>query len=218
MKSDLILAQIVAALTTDGHLQLDSRRGVISFYSKSIESIDYFNNLFNEYFNVKGRIFRDTRGKNEKYKLFIANKKLAIFLKDKETPVGNKTKCSYVLPSWVKQGNKKVKSAYLRMVFDCEGSIFSGADRRWRLTYTMNKGESLRQNGILFLEEMRRMLNEFGIFTSNIWISKDNIRKDGSNSLQFKFEVKKISFANFSKNIGFLDKSKLERLNLALSS
>jgi len=218
MKQDLILAQIVAALTTDGHLQLDHRRGVASFYSKHLEDINYINYLFKSYFEVEGNVFRDMRQGNERYKLFIPNKKISVYLKEKETPVGNKTKNCYFLPSWIKLGDSEIQRAYLRTIFDCEGSIFKRVEGRWRLTYTMHKQDSLKENGIFFLDEIRELLRRFNIETTPVRISRGNFRVDGSISLHLRFEVKRASLRNYSHFIGFRNKLKVERLKLALQA
>ena len=74
------IARVIAGLTADGHLQLDKRRGVISFYSKNHDEIDSFNTLFFELFGKKGNVFSDNRSGNLRYKLFIASRCIAFKL------------------------------------------------------------------------------------------------------------------------------------------
>lgn len=210
------LVRIIAALTTDGHLQLDKRRGVVSFYSKELQEINNFNQRYKSLFQKEGKIFVDNRLGNKRYKLFIPHKVSAIYLNKKGTPAGNKTKASFTVPEWIKQGNSTIKVAYLQTIFDCEGSIYQQADGRWRLTYTMYKSITLKDNAIYFLEEIKQMLEDLGIETSRIRTCRGNIRKDGSLSIQLKFEIKNKSFNTFQKRVHFENKHKREKMLKAL--
>ncbi len=211
-------AKIVAAITSDGHLQLDNRRGVISFYSKHLKEVNSFNKTFTTLFGVGGKVHHDESGGNLRYKLYIPNKKSAIDLATLGTPIGNKTKINFSIPSWIRDGSSKIKSIYLRMLFDCEGSIYLQDDGRWRLKFKMAKDESLIDNGIDFMKEVKELLEEFDVETSNVLINEGNIRKDGSKSLFMIMEIKGCSFINFLKYVGFDNSLKRMKLEKAINS
>ena len=73
------LSRIVADITSDGHLQLDKKRGVVSFYSKDIEKIKKENNLFNEIFGFFGHIYKYEK-RSKRYGIMFTSKSLAVFL------------------------------------------------------------------------------------------------------------------------------------------
>ncbi len=211
-KSNEILAKIVALLTTDGHLQLDSRRGVFSFYSKQIEEVKQFQQYCKEVFGITGSCHEDRRGNNLRYKLFFSNKKISAYLKQYGVPVGNKTNIPFKVPSWIYKGKSEVKKAYLQSIYDAEGSIFCESSGRWRLTYTMNKNEELITDAMEYFRQIKSMLLEFGVKTSGIRLSAGNKRKDGSLSKTLKIEIRPSHISAFSYNIGFSSIAKAERL------
>ena len=123
------LARLVADLTSDGHLQIHGHRYISSFYSKDIEEIKSFERRFYNLFKIKGKTYidkRPIRGSKPviRYKLFFISKQASIFLKRIGTPVGNKTESSFLIPDWIYNGNQEFKKAYLRGLYDAEGSIF----------------------------------------------------------------------------------------------
>lgn len=209
------LASLIGDLTTDGHVQL-GRRGVISFYAKDLSEIEKFNSEFNEIFGKSGNIFQDNRQGNIRYRLFISDKKLAKFLKQKGTPIGNKTNKIFSIPSWIMAGQKNIQGSYLQRIFDGEGSIFKQCDGRWRLTFTMNKSEELLENTISFFYEIKKLFNNFNIKTSNVWISEGKTRKDQTKSKTLKLEVKKQSLLDFYKQINFSNPQKKAKLEKAI--
>jgi intein/homing endonuclease len=210
------LASVVADLTTDGHIQLRKKFGVISFYSKDYSEINKFNSDFEFLFKKRGNIFKDVRGNNTRYKLFISDTKLAKFLKMNGAPIGNKTNLVFFIPSWIFYGSNKIQRIYLQRLFDAEGSIFRCIDGRWRLFFNMTKKEDLIEGGIDYLNEIRILLKNFQVDTSRVRISKGNIRKDGSRSKNMKIEIKKYSFFNFYNNVNFLNPMKKTKLKRAI--
>ena len=209
-------ARIVADITCDGHLQLKAWRGLVSFYSNDPRAIKREEERFSKLFNVKGHIYYDNRPKNGAYKLFFVSKPLAMFLAEMGVPVGNKTNISFTVPEWVIYGKKKIKTAYLRGVYDSEGCIYptnkEEMNSRWRIGIEMYKNENLRENGFYFMNQIRNMLKEMEIASSPIRFKKGNKRKDGTTSIGVVFDIERNSFRNFYKNVGFDDPVKLAKL------
>jgi intein/homing endonuclease len=125
-----ILARIAADITGDGHLQIQDHRYMASFFSKHFEEINTINRRFYDLFNIKGIIYIDNsksklcKNNSKRYKIFFISKGVALFLRDIGVPVGNKTNNRFEIPKFVLNGNRKLKSAYLRGLFDNEGTIF----------------------------------------------------------------------------------------------
>ena len=206
------LSNIIGTLNGDGHLQLKGNRRTVSFYSKNKEEIHDFNNLFERLFKVKGHIYEDKRDNNLRYKLFFCCKKLVIFLKEKETAVGNKTNTPFLIPSWIISGGGVLQREYLIGLFDSEGSIYSEKTGRCRITINQHKWTKLKQNGIHYFNQIKTLLNHFNVNSSPIKIGKGKLRKDGTKSLEFKLCIEKNQFNNFYKNIGFRNKEKQIKL------
>ncbi|MBU1198659.1 MAG: hypothetical protein KKF46_07895 [Nanoarchaeota archaeon] len=226
-KLTLELAQIAALITSDGHLQIKEWRYLTSFYSKDLDEINRVKKLFKKVFDVEGRIYEDrSPGKkvitlNLRYKLFFISKSTALFLKRVGVPKGNKTNTPFQVPGWIINGSNEIKSAYLRSLFDCEGSIFFTKQYknyvRWRISLTFCKNKDLLDDGLRFLSQIRSLLNNFYIKASPIRYWNLNIRKDGSQSVEMRFEIEKSSFGNFYKYIGFNTPNKQIKLLSALA-
>ncbi len=217
------LARLVADLTSDGHLQIQGHRYISSFYSKEINEIQRFNDKFYKLFKIKGKIYEDRRpvGKNPnpiiRYKIFFISKQVSLFLRDIGTPVGDKTNFPFLIPEWIIKGTKEMKSSYIRGLFDAEGSIFCGKDKRWQMTFKMAKNEEILSTGINFFQQIKDILSEFNIKSSPINTHKLNIRKNGSQSIILRICIEKPSFKNFLKYISFDNKNKQEKLLISLA-
>ena len=215
------LARIVADVTTDGHLQIQDWRHLVSFYSNQLEDINGFQSRIFHLFNLKCRVYLDYR-QNLKYKVFLISKPVALFLKEIDTPVGNKTNIPFEIPLWVRHGSNAVVSVYLQGLFDGEGSIhetrgIGNAKSRWRISFAMCKNEKILASGFLFMEQIRSLLSEFEIASSPVRKRFMNKRKDGSLSYELVFTIEKSSFRNFYKSVGFLHPQKREKLYSALA-
>ena len=211
------LAYVVAAITGDGHLQINKWRHLVSFYSKEIEEIEKMKKLFDYLFQVDGRLYPDNR-KYLRYRLFFISKPVALFLREIRTPVGNKTNIVFTIPEWVKNGSDLTKGAYLQGIFDSEGSVFcrNTLKPRWQISIDMAKNESIIDSGINYMNEVRKLLTDFNINCSPVTKSFLNLRKDGSKSFQMKFSIELLSFGNFYKYVGFRQTKKQEKLLFAL--
>ncbi len=118
-------------------------------------------------------------------------------------------------------GYDEIKGAYLRGLFDCEGYVcrsnLKTGMTRWQISIRMCKNEVLLSNGLFFMNQLRGLLLSFGIKSSPVRAEKENIRKDGSQSMSMRFDIEKSSFRKFYKYVGFHMKEKQMRLLSALS-
>ena len=217
------IAEVAALITGDGHLQSKGWRHQVSYYSKEPEEIKRIDSLFQELFNVEGKLYLDrsasaTVRSITRYKLFFIDKNLTLFLKDCGVPAGNKTNFSFEVPEWVINSNSKVKSAYLRGLFDAEGcmSVAKTKKSRCRIKFDMGKNENLLPEGICFLNQLREMLLCLGVRSSPVRTCKGNLRKDGSMSIMMRFEIEQSSFVAFYKNINFNNEKKREILKAVI--
>lgn len=219
------LADIIGRLNGDGHLQIiynkygNPDKYLISFYSKDIDEINDMIKKFKDLFNANHLLYPDNRRNNKRYKLFFSNKKLAIFLSEVGVVVGSKSSKSHLVPEWIFNGNNKVKGAFLKGLFDTEGSIFiEKYGSRWRMSINQQKIENERENAFEYFNQIRKMLLDLGVKSSPIRSSPCNsiIRKNGIKTIQVKISIEKSSFRNFYKHISFDNINKKKRLIDAL--
>jgi len=199
------LARVCAELTGDGYIQLKDWRGLTSFYSKHLSEINDFESRFSKIFSICGRIYPDNRN-NKRYKLFFISKKVAQTLVSLGVPSGNKTNTPFFVPGWVLSGSSEVKTAYLRGLFNSEGSIGfikTKSGLRWRIDFEMYKRDDYKKEIEFFMNQLRTILLEFSIICSPVRFVKGNLRKDGTLSIGAKFSIESKSFNNFYKWVGF---------------
>ncbi|MFH1376683.1 MAG: LAGLIDADG family homing endonuclease [Candidatus Woesearchaeota archaeon] len=210
------LARIVGAINGDGHLQLDKDRALASFNSNYFCEIEHINNEFKYLFGAKGIIYKNYKGSN-KHKIFFSNKKIALFLLTNGVVVGKKTNKKILVPEWILNGSDKIKSSFLRGLFDAEGYI-SFSENRWRMGIVQCKDIPLKENGNDYMNQIKSLVEYFGISCSNVCCYLNStIRKDGSRTLAFKFTFERKYFKEFYKSIGFDHPVKREKLLKAIS-
>ena len=219
------LADVVGRLNGDGHLQLKPNKegkitsGVISFYSKDINEINDMIKKFKDLFNVGYCLYPDNRT-TRVYKLFFTNTKLAIFLSKIGVVVGSKSNNPHLVPEWIFNGNNEIKGAFLKGLFDTEGSISCEKNTcRWRMCINQQKIENEKENAYMYLEQIRKMLADFGIKSTQVRSSPShfNIRKTGVKTIEVRIRMERGSFRNFYKHIGFDNIYKQNRLITALN-
>jgi len=210
-----LLARICADISSDGHLQIQDWRGLVSFYSKDLHAINNINKKFKHLFGIGGRIYTK-KSKNVRYGIFFISKPLAIFLNEIGVPKGNKTNKPFFVSDWIINGNNKIQSAYLRGLFTGEGSIFSTKQKnkepRWRIGIEMYKWTKYKEEGKKFMEQVKLMLNNFEIKTSPIRFGRRNKRKNGTYSIAVKLDIESREFRKFYKYVGFDDRKKTNKL------
>lgn len=210
------LARIVADINSDGHLQIKNWRYLTSFNSNDLDSLLRHKELMESLFNKRGRIYLDKRRKKTKYKVAFISKEIALFLNEVGVVEGRKVSKIFCVPNWIKKGSNKIKLAFLRGFYDCEGSITptkqKNGKQRWRITIAQAKDENIKEYCKEYMEEIKRMVNEFSIKTSPVRYMQKNPRMDGSYSVSSGFDIEKNSFKKFYETISFDNINKKERL------
>jgi nucleoside-diphosphate-sugar epimerase len=80
-------------------------------------------------------------------------------------PVGDKVRVDYVLPKWVADGHKLVKRAFLRGFLGAElCQVYPNS--YIAPSFAQSKDIICHQNGVLWIQQLRDLLAEFGIETS----------------------------------------------------
>ena len=212
LKASTTLAGLVADITGDGHLG----PGLIQFISKYRDEAVRFMKEFNKIFRHKASI-RISPSNENTWECIIGTNTLYRVFKLLGAPAGNKTNVKFSIPDWIKNGDDNLRKAYLRRLFDCEGSVSFQKKRRIRIHFELYKNELLKNDLESFLLEMKSILLSFGIKSTNLMLQYRNLRKDGSRSISLSFDINGTktnlnSVLNFYKNINFESPIKREKL------
>ncbi len=209
-----ILAGVVGDLMGDGHLQ-GYPKWRIDYTSASLDELKRFEKVIFSIFKVKGKARPCTTNKFGKTFNYGVNCKfVARILNNLGVPSGSKVLKKFEIPKWI-LNNKVYFRGFVRRLFDCEGNVDINKNGRC-IDFRMYKEESILENGILFIEQIRYYLKKyFDIGPTNIFkISVSNRRKDGKTTYQIRFKIKnKKSLLNFYKEIDFENIKKKNRLS-----
>ncbi len=209
------LARVFGDLLGDGNLQLD--RGLVSFYSKDLREIKKEQQRFKKLFGISGIVY-EMRPGWKSHKLSFPSKTLAEFFYHIGFPDGNRTDQTFLITKWIFQGSSEIKSSFLSGFFDAEGSICpdrSSKRPRWRISLKQHKREDLKLNGIIFMNQLKYLLNFFGIKSTNVGVQKGKTRKTGVKTICVYLQIERSLF-EFHKFVGFENFHKQKRLKNAL--
>ncbi|MFH0837331.1 MAG: hypothetical protein V1870_04335 [Candidatus Aenigmatarchaeota archaeon] len=211
------LSGIVADVTGDGYLG----RGIIQYISKNKTEAIRFRNEINKIFPINGIIRRSPSNKVV-WECLIGNNALVKVLKASGVPFGEKVLTKFDVPAWIVDGRKEYKKRYIQRLLDCEGTIVLQKSNRIRIKIKMHKSEELMEGHYHFLNQIRNMLSDFSIKTTNPSTAGFTKRKDGiiTKGLEFEFYGTRknlSSILNFRKHINFESEEKRVKLNTYLS-
>lgn len=199
------LAKIVSYITFDGHLTL--KGNMFYFSSKYPDELTEFESIIKREFKIGGKVVKNPTSIGTCYKYLILNGPATRILHIIGVPQGPKVKTMFSVPIWIKE-NREFSRDYLRVAFDCEGSMWKEPNR-YKIRFRMNKITNLLPNGIKFMKTLKSMLAYFGISTTNIWLTDCNIRKDGYKTHILTFDISTKDINKFKQKIGFKVKNKV---------
>ncbi len=128
----------------------------------------------------------------------ICSKDLAILFNELGVPRGNKVYQQFLIPNWIFNGSDNIKRIFLSTIYGNEGS--KPQDNKWRIQFVLSKSKEHVPNLLQFLNQIRSMLNYFGIQTSHI-----QLRKQKRRAFSGRFYIKgKENIKIFYNRIGFL--------------
>jgi hypothetical protein len=219
LNSSRLLAEIVAAIITDGHLELykGSRPKKIVFYSDNMSSLKWFEESMEKIFRTKPKLVEYVPKygmKNKKrYKVVINDASVARVLLMIGAPGGNKTKSDFNVPNWIMNGSDKIKSGFLQKIFDFDGSIpVKKPNRRatWNIQYFTTKQQDFSHSGERYCNSLISLLDHFGIRAS----SCEHKMATGNHTFIVTI-LRQDSIIAFWKKVGYSIREKQERLNQA---
>lgn len=224
IRSSKELAEIAAALMTDGHIDWNNYDGCprpkkIVLYSNYRSECQWFLDTVYKQFGVNGKIVKyiSTTGfsKSTSYKAIVYNAPLARILISIGIPCGDKTQKSYLIPGWVIEGNIEVKKSFLRILFNFDGSISVKSKRASaEINFCFNKHSRFNETSMQFIQQIKSLLAEFDVPSGKIHV-RQAIHKKYPNYDKNTFMLFISShngIINFYRQIGFLNEFKQERL------
>ncbi|MDO8538737.1 MAG: DNA-directed RNA polymerase subunit B'' [archaeon] len=103
---------------------------------------------------------------------------------------GDKTLQESIIPEWIKNSRKLVKKEFLSAYFGSEMTTPKIDKRNGKIflqpAYSLNKAKNLEQNGLKFVEEIKQLLEEFGVKTKSAKIVYGIKRKSGIETSKIK--------------------------------
>ena len=198
--ADVNIAKLVGHCFGDGHLSKE--------FSYTNKNKTLLRNLIN-YVN-KLPIYNLTS--NERYHgatIIRFSTLVRDILKAAGAPLGNKITKLYSIPAWIKNGDKEIKTSFLQALFDDEGSV----DVNHRvICFRLSKNVKLLYNLCDFMEDIKNMLEEFGIKKVVI---KGNRFYEGKNGKTIRKGLRIYGVRNFEffkERIGFSNPYKQVKL------
>jgi tRNA-splicing ligase RtcB len=137
-------------------------------------------------------------------------------------PFGRKTEKEFLLPNWFKDLRLWQKRLFLAGFLGAELSTPKTFREHkfnfYSLNLNINKNLKLLKNGFKFMNEIRKLLKEFGVETTEIKIIKELGIKGKTVGLRFQIKSNIENLIRFFEIVGFeYNKEKQELNNLALS-
>lgn len=200
-KLDVFLAKTVAFIMGDGHITKNKQHTY--FYFKHLQDAKEFVNEFRLVFNQeKIKINKNSFC----YEANINNKYFGKLLEELGAPIGNKVIQPFLIPNWIYNGPNNVKAAFLSVIYGNEGS--KPQDNRWRIQFVISKNKKNVKNLLIFLNQIRAMLNHFGISTSFIQLRKQKARQfcgryyiKGKGNLHKFYKLLEFSYASEKQKV-----------------
>ncbi|MEM0246567.1 MAG: RtcB family protein [Desulfurococcaceae archaeon] len=146
--------------------------------------------------------------------LYVPAKSLSVLLEKLGAPRGNKAVTEYRVPRWLSKLPLWVKRLYLAAYFGAAMSrpqTINGYDFEQPFVSIAKTGPSVR-SGIEFLEDIERLLGEFGVETSGIEIEE---LEGGAVRLKLKVSARPENLIKLWSTIGYVYHPVRQRLALA---
>jgi tRNA-splicing ligase RtcB len=215
------LLKIMGYCFGDGLIYFTGKRkkGTVCFYGKEEDLKKIKEDLFKIGFR-SGLYSRDRHHKiKTAYDTYEFDRKetwakcssnaLAVLLAALGTPIGNKCYQPYELPGWLFRVCLWQKRLFLAGLFGAElsapATLTGHGYNFYCPTLSMNKTKSSLNSGYKFLQDISKLLSEFGIFTHEISQRKEFVNKQGIVSYRLRLMIsdKTDNLINLYSKVGF---------------
>ena len=214
-----ILAKLAGYITGDGTIR-KSGRGFRSYIlGMPIDLKEIGQDIKKLGFNVSKIYGRKTRGvihtttgekliEGESFNIECSRSAFCILMAALSVPIGKKTHVEFEVPKWLFRAPGWIKKLYLGGYFGAELThpiILKDNKHFERLSLAVYKAEHLKENGMVFLSQIKSMLENFGI-NSVIFEEKDSGRltKNGKTlKLVIRVSGEMLNLTNFWSKINY---------------
>ena len=216
-----ILTKLLGFVTGDGWLGKAKNRWSLKFIGKSsdledvrkdIEKLGY--KATQVYSQKCESDIEYTDGEARKIKgttntIVVGSLGLPILLRALGAPFGNKSKTEFEVPHWLFNSPKWIKRLYLASYFGAEmtrPTIRSAEKYRFGpARLSINKLQSLKENGLHFLKQIEELLKEFEITVTKAFELKGVKTKSGESTLKLRLDLssKEENLKKLWSKIGF---------------
>lgn len=142
------------------------------------------------------------------YEIDLRKRAIAFAFNLLGVPQGDKIIQEFTIPDWIKKGSKLVKREFLRGYFGTDSDTprlnSDGGKSFYSMRIRMSKEQPLTPKK--FFNDLKTILLEFSVKTSDITKTKGNLRKSGkiSECFQFRIQAKSKNLIRFFEKIGYL--------------
>lgn len=215
------LLKIAGYLLGDGTIYFGQKKkaGRLSFYGKKEDLIQIKEDLekigFNAYLTQRKRkyviktTYKNYHFKRIEYSLNLHSSSFALLLWSLGFPIGNKSKNSFVLPEFLFDLPLWQKRLFLASFFGAELSSPKTYKQHPFNFYppilSVNTRENNLKQALKFLQQIRNLLKEFDVQVIKISQRKEQINKDGSQSIRLRLIIssRPQNLINLWSKIGF---------------
>jgi len=205
MRKECILARIFGYMIGDGNITLKESKNYLKYkYFAGNATGDYEGLLRMKYdiriLGYNSSNIRESYSNSEIIKVsgekslvqghgytFSFGDDFAKKLVDLGYPVGEKTDIVYKIPDWIMNGDKSIKKEFLAGYMGADGTtpFFDFKDKQRKRTFDapsfgINKRQDLIEDSMIFVDQLKKLFEEFGITFTRINVCDSNIRKDGT--------------------------------------
>ncbi len=143
--------------------------------------------------------------------IWISSQALGVLLHSLGVPIGDKTMQEFSVPEWIMRAPRYIKRAFISAYF---GSELTEPDLESsdKPVFRVLKSEKYVENGLKFVEEVGKILEEFGVKISDVKVEDWN--SDGTKVISVELSNELESLVNLYGRIGYeyaYDKEKLAR-------
>jgi len=213
----LFLVRLCAFSFGDGHIE-HKKNGNITrflFYGKK-EDLEVIRRELKIFCKLNSIVEKNAHNKNG-YRIKPSGNggaALARLLVAMGAPIGDKIITPFLLPKWLLNSNDKTISQFLGVLFANELTTPILEKRRSikAIRFSMNKHEKYINFGIEFMKQIKKLLNNLNVKTTNIKTAESDKRKDGNSyKIYFRIMNNGINLLRFHKNLYFFYAKKKQR-------
>lgn len=201
------LASLVAHCCGDGGIHLRNCR--FEYTNSRKEIVEKVKEYANNVFKFNDPYERQLQKTNTVVKKLIYPSIIGSLLELAGAPRGRKTTIEFEIPEWIMNGSKDIKKAFLQALFDDEGSV----EKRFLVSLSLNKQYPYEENLLLFLNQIKKLLEDFGIDTVSVSLRKTKNEIKGVLRITNLLRLEK-----FANEINFNHVKRRERLYTLLKT